>query len=423
MADFFDSIRDNLENHPEPEFNPADWDDMKNRIQGQSRRPLPLFWWSTAALVLLLLGSNAWWYTRSFPEGEPVMIAGEVTYVYDTIVKKEIIYQTDTLIQYRNRPATARTASNFATTQKALAFQREILAGEYRIKKSKRFFDQTYAADKLLHRTADALRSEQFNSASVPENLLTILQENKLEEREFLNFLPTGLKLIENNNIVISENLNPSPSVAKEHYRRRLLLETWRNIQPTGVIFGAEGGYVFPVGVGSEDRSGYTGGIKAGLTFSPALRMILAGNFQHLQYQSDDMGDEFGVPVISPPTDDLVFQQADVSQASLQLAVSLQYLFRAQKDFRPYVGVGFGAHSLLPAEIKYTFINPDDLELIAEYDVERQGWEAGDIHLQTGFEFRLSEYWHLPVGVNYIFNPEADTPRALQLKAGINYHF
>ncbi len=423
MADFYDSIRNNLENEPEPEFNPADWEDMKERIQRQPRRPLPIFWWSTAALLLLLLGSNIWWYANSSPDVELVKVEEKAVYIYDTIVRKEIVYQTDTLIQYRDRPSVALATPSFAATQKALAFQQQIIAGELRMKAQTNSFNQNYAADKLLARAANALKKEQFGSALVPENLLAVLKEGNFEEKETLDFLPTDFKLIDNKSIVSNENLNPSPSVEKERYRRRLLLETWRNVQPTGVFIAAEGGYVFPIEVGSEDRNGYTGGLKAGLTFSPALRMMLSGNFQHIKYQTDDMGEEFGVPVISPPTDDLTFQQADVVQSSLQFAVSLQYLFRVQKDFRPYLGVGFGSHSLLPAEIKYTFTNPDDLELIAEYDVERQGWQGGDIHLQAGFEFRLSERWNLPLGVNYIFNPESNTPRVLQLKTGINYNF
>ena len=423
MADFYDSIRDNLENRPEPEFNPADWEDMKQRIQGQSRRLAPLFWWTAAALLLLLLGSNAWWYTQDFSAPPTSAVTEKTVYVYDTIVRTEIVYRTDTLLQYRNRPTTATGAQDFIAMQNALAFHRKIAASATRMQRRETAFRQGYIVENLLGRATKSLRATQFPDTATDENLLAALQKNNFSDETALDFLPVDFSPIAVNNLAPAQNLTPLPLPLKDKYRRRLLQKAWRTMQPTGVLLAAEGGYVFPRGVGTEDRYGYMAGMRAGVVFSPALRLTVAGNFQHIQYQVDEMNEEIGVPVVEPPNDNLDFQQADVRQPSLQLAVGLQYLFRAQKDFRPYVGVGFGAYSLLPAELKYTFVNPDDLELIAEYDTEARGWQGGDVHLQAGFEFRLSEHWHIPLGINYIFNSAAGTPRVLHTKAGIIYQF
>ena len=97
MDNFFDEIKDNLENRPQPEFEESAWLAMQNKMQEEDhpQRRAAGWWWLSWFVIPLLL-SNGWMYVQM--EKTEVLLH-KMELQRDTIYKTQIIYQTDTIYQ------------------------------------------------------------------------------------------------------------------------------------------------------------------------------------------------------------------------------------------------------------------------------------------------------------------------------------
>jgi len=98
--EFFNSLKDNLENRPEPTFKKDAWTRMEEKLVAPQQAPTQTrggHWWLPLLLLLLfgLAGSNVWLYRQlSQTNNQQVLVQTDTIYHSKVIVQTDTIYQT-----------------------------------------------------------------------------------------------------------------------------------------------------------------------------------------------------------------------------------------------------------------------------------------------------------------------------------------
>lgn len=366
MQDFFRQYRDNWESRPEPLYEARDWQALEQRLDQQRKvRPVGFFWWWLALpLLFLSLASNVLFYTKwqkAAQERTPSAVAAPQH--TDTVYRTQVVFRTDTIYQTRFVVETQRTPLPESVP---------------------------VAVGKAIHGPAAALLLPAGTMPDTVESPATVLAP--------LSLGPCSLL----------KTVRPVPAAFSEvpflpKKRKRPLRDQWAALQPRDVRLGVSGAVFLPLSAPPLDvLSAYALGGQASVDVSPAFRLWAEVMYATLDVASDQMGDSFGIPVVDPPSDDHVFLKAELPQSSLQYALGVQYFLRRRAHFRPFLGAGIAAVSLLPAEISYDF---RDKSLGVEWTFENpapvQRLARGHLLLRAGFEQRLTQRWQWQLLATY----------------------
>lgn len=426
MADFYDDFKNNINNRSEPDFNSADWSDMDARLNERPRQNIPLFWWSTAALILLLLGSNAWWFSQNKKADDKISTEINTVVLRDTIIQKEIIYQIDTVVQIqrileiKNNAAAKRAsvvAQSFASNNPFLNNKTTFISQESIL------FKKGFTAKDILVRAISSLQKSNSSSNDF-QNSFTFsdIKNDTKEEENNLAFLTTDLKSLPTASLNFFDESKGLPLLKREKYRRHVLRNAWREIQPTGFGLEAIGTANFLLNSEIESQSSVGAGLIAAVEFSPTLRFWMSGNFEQLKYKSNTQGDLYNVPVINPPSAEFDFKYAEVSLPTLHFASGLQYYFRSNKKWSPYIGIGIGGRALYEGEAKYEFEN-GNLEIKEERTLPNRDFQLEYLDFQTGIVYKWNENWKTRLGFEYLQYTQKESISALRFQLGIGYRF
>jgi hypothetical protein len=167
-------------------------------------------------------------------------------------------------------------------------------------------------------------------------------------------------------------------------------------------------------------------GLEAAVGFSPNLLFWLDANYFNVEFESNRMDESIGVPVVNP-SGEFHFVKAEVPQPSLQYSAGLQYLFNAGGKWKPFVGLGYGAVSLLPYDVLYEFEDQaSGVEWIFEQGVNRGELMGGFVVVRAGLEYEISKRWHLLLRANYRtrWNETGfQVAKMLGIQSGVKFHF
>ena len=164
-------------------------------------------------------------------------------------------------------------------------------------------------------------------------------------------------------------------------------------LRPKDYSLGISAGLLFPFGDGLSHPSGFKWGLTGALFFSPNISLWADAHYAQISYNVDKMSDAIGVPIVPPPSSQFNFNRAIIKQPTIQYMAGIRYRFDSPKRWQPYIGLGFGAVTLLPYEVAYEFKN-SPLGTVWDVDlkVKRQGTQWGFLLFDAGFEKRLSKH-------------------------------
>ena len=426
MADFYEDFKNNINNRPEPDFNPADWADMDARLNESPKRAIPLFWWSTGALLLLLLGSNIWWIFHNEKMNSQVSNSTNTVVVRDTIIQREIIYQIDTVVQIQRIVEVENgEIARFSTP----SFSQLLASNGLFPNNNNKFlsqksalFQKEFPTSDLLDRVVSGLHKS--NSSSSDSQIYSSFSDIKkdAEERNILDFLAMDLKVLPTEDFNLSDDIKGLPLAEREEYRRHALRNIWRGIQPTGFDLEAVGNFSILLNSEIESQSTLGGGLTAAVEFSPTLRLWISGNFEKISYKCNTQGEEYNIPVITPPFPELSFKYAEVSLPALHFASGLQYYFRTDEKWNPYLGIGVGGRSLAVGEIKYEYEN-GNIEVEEVRTIPKRNFQLEYLDFQTGIAYQWNDHWQARLGLEYLQYTKAESISSLRFQLGMGYRF
>lgn len=425
MDDFFKQFRENLERRPEPDFEEKDWRGMEKLLDAQGGKQLPvLAWWWVMPFLLLLLGANVFMLLEQKKVNRKLQ---EAVMLRDTVYQTRVIYHTDTI--YRTQVIREETASGVRAGGPAIIFTPAGRQGG------------GYPAFSSLWSAGQPSAGLFLPGEARPYSALPGFRQERKEEQDagqdnrlgpeephsvhaLLAPLPSGNQpLLLPEKTFETEGL-PAPTITK---RRRTLMQLLYPLRPKGLMLGGGGGGAFPLGPALSRQAGGLAGVQVAVEFSPHIRMWMNASYFRIHIETDRMDESIGVPPVDPPSDDLIFSKAELAQPTLQLAAGMQYLFSGEGKWTPYLGLGYGAASLLPHDVVYEFRNPaTEAEWNIDIRVAGRSWQTGFLLFQAGVEYEFSRRWSGQLGVNYRtnWNPAGShSTRILGAGIGLMYDF
>ena len=436
MDDLFNQFRKNLEGRPEPRFDKRDWQNLEKQLGPSPEKRRGAFsWWFALPLLLLMTGSNAFFFWQ-WKKTEKQVSTLEIR--RDTIYHTQVIHTTDTIyrtrvirervLEYQNSYAHGAVEA-YEQSGNLENSQQSRLSGENSEQSSiNTALQPRVPADKGLpavQKTAQPGATDVLNRDSSSEQAWAL-------QRNFNNQVLATLP-----NRSIRPVIYHQPKLSFPNFpldipaiqKKKTLMAHLYQARPKGFLLGVSGGLAFPFGKGLESKTGNIAGIHAAIEFSPRLRLWGEAAYLKSTFITKRMGDDIGVPIEVPPSAEYTFLQAEVPQPYLQYALGMQYLFRAKHKLKPFVGIGMGAISLQPYDVTYEFKNTSlDIEWNLDKTINgrAQGLITNFLVLPFGLEYKLSRHWNMQVQATYRYNWKVvglQLPSMLGLHGGINYKF
>lgn len=409
--DFFKSLKENLENRPEPTFQEGAWKAMEKQLVESKEEENTTAWtgkWWLPLLLLLLLGmagSNFWFYNQL-----QTLKNNSLSIQTDTVYKSQVIFQRDTIYQTRvikeivriekntsqnfdnqNAPNNQNLA-NLSTTENP--FEVNGAAIQKEIADLMESFGQLAAIPLLDLTKENPLIISDLSNKNTSENtgLIKDKSTDLVANSPMLSFdkLPNLETKLITWNPIIPDLFIDIPYVKKQKTLRQRVYE----MRPQTFRLALNGGFANTNNKELDNLGGYIFGLNASIGFSPNIRLWSEAAFLQVKYSSSKIAPELGIPNIAPPQDNFEFQKAEVTQPTYQFGLGFQYLFNARNKFKPYLGVGYGMVALVPYEVTYDYTDPStDIDLTLEQTVKQNDLLKGQILLKAGLEYKFTKRW------------------------------
>ena len=399
MENFFKQFRDRLEDRPTPNFEPQDWQQLQQRLAVLSVGGGSWVW--AALPVLLLLATNAgWWYatTQTVPTG------AESVAVPDTIYRVQTVYRTDTVYrtQVVSLPASLQISAGLPGALRTTSLTDvQTHGGLFARKRLK------YAKPPFATASGETIsEGEQAISNQQPPHLSLVASAGPYGGRWEL---PTGQAPFEAPTEVVPQR--------RKRGQRYLPHVGWRDIE-----FGVLGGTGRVFGTDAKTSYGPMVGAQASAEILPHLRVWVGSTYSRSRIDVLSLSEENGIPTITPPSDNLIFEKAEVPQPEIHYTLGLQYRFQSLDRWEPFLGVGYGIIQSLPYEFIYEFTDPTT-EI--EWQFEGHGGAeaaASTLTTQAGVAYRLAQRWQWQLQMTH----RTATPRSSQavgIQGGLYFLF
>jgi len=450
--DFYKSIKENLENRPEPAFREPAWEAMEQQLIDAEQVVLTPVWIGKLAVPLLLLflgmsGSNFWLFQQLQTEKNNQLLVQT-----DTIYNSQVIIQTDTIYQTKlinqiitvnqnriNAPTLVnkeqRTFQN-PSAQKNLVVHRTAIQSEIQYLRQK--FERL--ATPILSTNWEKSSMNHSRSSNNGHVLNGAILNSSKTIRQSLNrealktagnsppiFAIGNLPILTPMFYIPLFNNSPLKVTVPFVKRKTTIGQRVYQMRPKTFHLGVLGGMVIANHADLDDIGGYTFGLNATVGFSSNFRLWGEAAFMKLEYSSTNIDPALGIPTITPPQDNLEFEEAEVTQPAYQFGAGVQYLFNAHKQWKPYLGVGYGVVALVPHEVSYEFSDPStDIEFKLIRDVQRNELLRNQLLLKTGLAYEFSNRWTVLLEGMYRKgdkNMDLNPTNVWSVRSGLSYKF
>ncbi|NET32894.1 MAG: hypothetical protein F6K19_12900 [Cyanothece sp. SIO1E1] len=405
MEDFYDSIRDNLENRPEPSFKEDAWKAMEGKLSEYERsqaRVVVWPWWSYAMLALLPLSMllNAWLIWQR-PDGSTTSFDSVETYVQvDTVLKTQLIYQRDTVVQTRiirqlvdSGPSRAQQPWNPEMANALLGLSRRWDAGQVNRELlsnstlNPNGIQPTLANNLMLLRESlgpEAGSKEETELATLGAELLPVQLNPVIAQLPTLEDEPMqGLP-------ISGFSYTPPP--------------IWEHLRPQGASVGTQMGILLPTSKGMIDPHAFQRGFQLKLQLPNQLAIWSEFALIDIKYRLEETGDRVDIADVDPPAPNFEFQNIQVWQERTHLAVGLEYAFstRRRRAPKPLVAIGYNALGFKPYEIFYEFLDSDTgTEIQVEESIDRTDGPMHYLATKASYQWPLGRRGVWDLSLNY----------------------
>jgi hypothetical protein len=421
MDDFYKQFRDNLENRPEPPFSEGDWKDLEMRLdaQGKKRRGFFSWWWIVAPVLFLLMGSNTLFFF-GLKKANEKLSALELR--KDTVFQTKLISKTDTFFQTKILYSTlveyvpASFAPSLTTAQlQPFLFDEPgsstvIYKKQSPLYRSEGSLNPTFTIQPTFKENINDSTNEILKD-DAPDRLIT-LDMAKLERRAFLDMHDSSELLLRENDL-------------RKRKQKRAFSDHLYTLIPKKFQAGLSGGFAYPFKEDLSHQSGYSAGLQASAEFSPTIGMWMDVSYFKINFETTQMDETLGVPVIDSTLTNFKFMHARVPQVSIQYSVGLNYIFNTGGKWKPFAGVGYGAVSVLPHEVVYEYSNEDlGIDWNLDARVERKELFTNFLLLRAGLDYKISDHLNMQLRASYRSRNESkgfQFPEIIGLQSGLMY--
>lgn len=429
MEDFYQSLKDNLENRPEPDFKEGAWLDLDRRLdalQKKEGRVVVWPWWSYAAIALLPLSIllNGWLFLRQGDAQPPEDKLAEVNEILlDTVYQTRIVYQRDTIIQTIIREQ-EKAYADYASYWEANA-ERELAKWEERFT-PQRSEVATKADDGRISAILAELDGNPIQQLlrKIGLGQVALLGKDEIIVHEELRQLEGIDFVIEDSKPVLLRGLRPLdvPSFTTSP------TPFWEKIRPIGFRMGIELGGYHPFINQAEEAFALYRGLDLGIQLPNHFEIWAQAGLTQINYKFDEMGDEFGIPLIQGPSSDYEFKYVTVGQERLHYAAGLQYSFASKNSrWRPTIGLGYAALGFLPYELYYEFEEQGtDSEIKLEEHIKRSDGPYEYAVTRLGLRLPFNRRWNIGLMGEFKYSLSNDrftNPHLLGLTGALSYQF
>lgn len=410
MKNFYEQFKENLENRPEPAFEDRLWRKLDKNLNEAERPARGGFaWWWAALGLALLLGSNAlfFWELR---KANAKISALEIQ--KDTVFKSTVIYNTDTI--YLNRSEGNFKLPSDLNSPKSNIFKAQFFTTELSEFKTAYI---TNSPDKIINLS---------NKTPSPfADIIQIKKRKNIEEIALSNARISHLARLR-----LSPLSQKSPDFTFSEFvlpeSKKTLLQHLYGMRPKDFRVGISGDMTIPLLPDTDSEIGFQTGLEATVEFSKNLQLWINASYWEHKYDSEQMNKNLGVPEVII-SDDFTFLKAEVAPTGLQYSAGMQYLFNADKNWKPFVGAGFGAVSVFNYDVLYTFRdNVNDIEVGLEEKARLAQLKTNFLFLRAGVEYEISDSWFWNLRLSYRANLDKAglrLPELVGLGMGLSYRF
>ncbi|MEL6945777.1 MAG: outer membrane beta-barrel protein, partial [Bacteroidota bacterium] len=274
------------------------------------------------------------------------------------------------------------------------------------------------------------LQNAAINNATIP-----ILPEQReiLKTEAKQTLIHSRLNPVELKNISSMTATSALPTLPKQS---AIVVKDKKSIQqilypmrPKGIEVGTSYGLGRSLAAHHRNQEITHWGINAQTKFSDPIRLWMAADYEALEYESTKMGAAYGIPEIVPSSDNLEFDEANVSQHLLSISTGLQYRFRVAKKWQPFIGIGYGLSKFNSNIIKYRFEEPSVTNQIVG-EIETVIYEnTSNLSFgifNSGILYQLNDKFSFQLGGEYryrIKNDNNQLPNILSGKLGAHFSF
>ena len=436
MDNFFDDIKNNLNNRPEPQFEESDWIAMQKKMQKTPKSTsVWSYWWIGLLLLPFLFGSG---YLFLQVEQNKKIIEEMKTHVQvDTIYTTRTIYVRDTIYRNTSQPIAQsninETKSPFKLSNPNTIFNNSYLNNRFKnniFTKSKnisRFKTSNSLSYSLATHIQQNTKSTKEKEQSAFEKLVRKESNIGIEEKIVLTSLSSqGIDYLEYEGLKLTgSDLQLMDIKYRDGWRKR-----WHQIanslRPKSFHLGLGGGFLYPYSEELNEESGLALNLQSMIGFNENLRMWVDFSLQRLKYESENQNGDFGIVNIPSPNIDYTFEKAVATYPMLQSSIGMQYLFNLNSKLHPYFGIGVSALIPLDYEVSYEYDDSNGNEVVLPREFSSSSTRTNYWLVNGGLEYQFRKNWRAQIEAMYRANWEGDdvfTPNTFGLNTRLMYKF
>lgn len=412
----------------------ADWHALSGRLDSWQRRKWRLvpLWWLGSLTSLLVLGSIGGWWLWYQEHKELAALKTEwqnhvarqkSAVLHDTVWKKHVVYQYDTifrkvLVRYTQPEGISGAGQvagmfeipeNFSGTgyQKGAGnnlitqFQ-SMSGGETGVKSAPDSTSSQAAFKNTATGSEPAVPGRRRESPDLlPLPLFTPPQRNPQMPRvtDLVWLFPPARRA-------------PSPGFRPKDFR----LSMW-------------GGMFRPHSDILTRRKGSAWTLDGEIGFTDRLSLAVEATYARLDFEATEQPGSIGLPHFPPPGDDYVFKYAEThgnTKPVIAIMTGMRYQFAGRKKLYPWLGLGYAAHFQPAYNLEVEFVNQVNGMASSSNELIPANTKAVSyLDVRLGIRYELSQQWSL---VTFGFYEKklgngAGISAYSGLRGGITYHW
>jgi len=425
MDDFLKQFKENLDQQPTPEYQPADWEKLASRLDQEGTPSSNSTWgWFLGTMLFLLVGSNFYFF-QQLDVANQKLTALEVqidstTQNLHSASESQLNLQSFTphSNSSNNQEKSIQTELNItspASTQKEIP-------PRFNTQQSTKI-ESPLKKNKPLAFSNNNISNSEIPSQQIQKEETNSNQYNPIEPQHRQHSIPK-INISDTSSIQVIQT--PAEDLMEESVKSNELPSPSAHFWPSQFSIATYAGAGFATNWNFDHSYTLQYGVQAHFHFSSSWSLFTNLDFTHLDYSVSEMDRMLGVTVIQFDQDDLSLQGIDVNRTIRSFDIGLQYQLLRHARLRPLLGASLGSSSLTQNEVRYRFLTLNTGQSMSE----KYHWQEVDhqrfTSIKAGLNWQWTKHLHLGFESTYIHRFEhADhqLPNLFQGRIQMRYQF